>query len=291
MAVVTTTQVAALPPGLHDAEVDALLAASAALLATDIVFVGVFLEETFTYARVVGELDGIREGGESPGEATLCHRMLAGAPSISTDLPNDRHYRDAPGVSKLGLGSYIGVPIHAPDGSVVGTLCGLDRGQVSVGTGALAVLHRLADAIGTHVGASRLRDHVVRRTPAGWVVGEQADRHDSLITALTLADLLAEDAAVPVRPSRSGPAETEVERLRAAVEQLEHALAARVAVEQAIGVLAERLAIAPRSAFERMRSVARRHGRRVHELARDVVRSAVDPACPLPLELARPRRR
>lgn len=287
----TTAQGRTLPPGLHDAEIDALLAAAAALLATDVVFVGVFHAETFTFARVIGELTGISEGDETAAETTLCYRMLTGAPSISTDLIHDRRYNDAPVVTQLGLGSYIGVPIHGPDGTLVGTLCGLDRGRAGVGAGALAVLERLADAIGSHVGASRLRGHVVRRTPAGWVVGERADREESLLTALTLADLLAEDTAVPARPSRGGAPTTEVERLRTAVEQLEHALAARVEVEQAIGVLAERLGIAPRSAFERMRSVARRHGRRVHELARDVVRSATDPACPLPLELARPHRR
>jgi hypothetical protein len=66
---------------------------------------------------------------------------------------------------------------------------------------------------------------------------------------------------------------------------LEHALASRVIVEQAIGVLAERNRIRPRDAFERLRRTARGMGRRVHDLARQVVDSVGDPRAALPGEL------
>ena len=79
------------------------------------------------------------------------------------------------------------------------------------------------------------------------------------------------------------------------VAQLEHALAARVRVEQAIGVLAERHRLRPRQAFDLLRSVARSAGQRVIELAENVVDSASNPLLPLPEELARkqapPRKR
>ena len=73
------------------------------------------------------------------------------------------------------------------------------------------------------------------------------------------------------------------------VAQLEHALSARVRVEQAIGVLAERHRLRPRQAFDLLRSVARSSGRRVIEIAEDVVDSASNPLLPLPDELARER--
>jgi hypothetical protein len=50
-----------------------------------------------------------------------------------------------------------------------------------------------------------------------------------------------------------------------------------VVVEQAIGVLAERLSVAPREAFERLRKVSRSRGRKVHDLARLVVESIAPP--------------
>ena len=71
------------------------------------------------------------------------------------------------------------------------------------------------------------------------------------------------------------------------VAQLEHALAARVRVEQAIGVLAERHRLQPRQAFDLLRRVARSAGRRVNEVAESVVDSASNPLLPLPEELAR----
>jgi len=59
-------------------------------------------------------------------------------------------------------------------------------------------------------------------------------------------------------------------------------------VEQAIGVLTERLGYPPRECFERLRRVARGNGQRVHELAREVVASACDDSILLPDELEMP---
>ncbi len=78
-------------------------------------------------------------------------------------------------------------------------------------------------------------------------------------------------------------------KLRATIGQLEHALTARVRVEQAIGVLAERHRIQPRQAFEQLRAAARNRGKRVIDVASDVVASATNPLLQLPDELSRPR--
>jgi len=79
----------------------------------------------------------------------------------------------------------------------------------------------------------------------------------------------------------------EAERLAVTVAQLEHALASRVRVEQAIGVLAERHRLRPREAFDLLRGAARSRGSRVTEMAQDVVASAANPLTRLPDELSR----
>lgn len=79
----------------------------------------------------------------------------------------------------------------------------------------------------------------------------------------------------------------EAARLAVTVTQLEHALASRVRVEQAIGVLAERHRLRPREAFDLLRGAARSRGRRITEIAQDVVASAANPLLRLPEELAR----
>ena len=151
---------------------------------------------------------------------------------------------------------------------------------------------------------------LVRRSRKGWQVGpeETAD----LTSAMVLADLLAADLGSPTAPPSgplvappAGPSAVtqraqeveadEAARLAVTVAQLEHALSARVRVEQAIGVLAERHRLRPRQAFDLLRNVARSSGQKVIEIAEAVVDSTSNPLLPLPEELARkqtaPRRR
>ena len=135
---------------------------------------------------------------------------------------------------------------------------------------------------------------VVRRSEQGWQVGDE--QAADLTSAMVLADLLAAElgspGSAPIPPA--GPArsprsteEGEAARLAVTVAQLEHALTARVRVEQAIGVLAERHRLRPRQAFDLLRSVARSGGRRVIEIAETVVDSTTNPLLLLPEELAR----
>jgi hypothetical protein len=129
---------------------------------------------------------------------------------------------------------------------------------------------------------------VVRRSEQGWQVGDE--QAADLTSAMVLADLLAAELGSPAPPPASPPRSTEegeAARLAVTVAQLEHALTARVRVEQAIGVLAERHRLRPRQAFDLLRNVARSGGRRVIEIAETVVDSASNPLLTLPEELAR----
>jgi hypothetical protein len=132
---------------------------------------------------------------------------------------------------------------------------------------------------------------VVRRTKDGWRVG--SDDLPDLTCAMILADLLAAENGMPEAQGAKPPAQaaqvSETGKLRATVGQLEHALVTRIRVEQAIGVLAERHRIKPRQAFEQLREAARSRGRRVIDIAGDVVASASNPLLQLPDELSRPR--
>jgi len=59
--------------------------------------------------------------------------------------------------------------------------------------------------------------------------------------------------------------------------QLEQALESRIVIEQAKGVLAERLELEPNRAFEILRRAARSQRRRIHVLAEEVVGSRQTP--------------
>ena len=60
-------------------------------------------------------------------------------------------------------------------------------------------------------------------------------------------------------------------------EQLAEALNSRIAIEQAKGVIAERLSCGVDEAFARLRRFARSRQRRLSEVARDVVEGELTP--------------
>ena len=267
---------------LHHPAIDAALATAAGLVGMEVVFIGGLTDEEFSFARVHGDIPGIDEGLRLPRADSFCHRLLQGAPASTADAAHEPAYADAPARAAFGITSYVGVPVRGSDGAVVGTLCGIDRHSVPVRDDAVAVLSALAGVVAAHIWSDDIA--VVRRTDKGWRVGTDAE--DDLLAAMVLADLLAGDSPASGRPGRAEDDDSEMDRLRTAVAQLEHALAARVTVEQAIGVLAERQHLAPRAAFERLRKAARSRGRKVHDLARVVIASVNDPSAPLPPELA-----
>ncbi|WP_236831726.1 ANTAR domain-containing protein [Blastococcus sp. KM273128] len=139
------------------------------------------------------------------------------------------------------------------------------------------------------------------RTVRGWVVvplpggpagGEPVE---DVVEGMTLADLVADELGGLPEPDRSArrsargpgatpddtdPVDARIAALERTVAQLEHALAARVSTERAIGVLAERQGTSPRTAFEGLRRDARTQGRPVVELAREVLGSLAPDVAP-----------
>ena len=267
--------------------VDAVLSTAATLLNMEVVFLGGLTDDTFTFERVHAKADwaGVGEGVSFPRTDSFCHRLLGGAPPHTADADSSPDYLGAPARTNLGVKSYVGVPVRDASGVVVATLCGIDRGGVQVSEDAIAVLTQLAEVVSAQLGPLASESVVIRRAPdGGWEVG--GDRTEDLTSAMVLADLLAAEITPQGRPAKSEAPLDELAQLRLSVKQLEHALAARVVVEQAIGVLTERQGSSPRDAFERLRKVARSRGRKVHDLAREVVASASHHAVPLPPALA-----
>lgn len=254
-----------------------------------LVFVSAIDAQTFTWRALHGKLDGITAGASLPLSETFCSRLLGGAPSSTADAALDPAYSDVPLRSALPITSYVGVPLRQA-GVITGTLGGFDAGVTSIAPADLRVLASL----GRMITAESARDPEVRlrRTAAGWEVEEPngtTSSADDLTVAMSLADLVAaedSDSAAPQRPPRAGDDLSENERLRVQISQLEHALSARVVIEQAIGVLSQRFSLTPREAFDRLRKAARSRGQRVHDLAVSIVQSARDDTVGLPADLS-----
>ncbi len=78
-------------------------------------------------------------------------------------------------------------------------------------------------------------------------------------------------------------------RAQERIAQLDEALESRIVIEQAKGVLAERLAVTVGEAFDILRYAARSHRTKLHEVARRVVEEGQTPA-PVVVAIARASR-
>ena len=86
----------------------------------------------------------------------------------------------------------------------------------------------------------------------------------------SLAQALADVATIGILQERGS------RRREVLAEQLQDALTSRIVIEQAKGVIAERLGVHVDEAFAQMRGHARSHGERLSEVARRVVSRELD---------------
>ena len=66
-------------------------------------------------------------GRQVPLSHSLCQHVVGtGAPLVIDDARTNPLVRDNGGVTDLGVGAYLGVPVRAPDGQVLGSMCAID---------------------------------------------------------------------------------------------------------------------------------------------------------------------
>jgi hypothetical protein len=262
------------------------MSTAASVLGMEIVFLGGSTEDTFTFEKVEGQPPSGRASRRAaPARARLAVPPPARRRAVAHERRrNDPDYSDAAKRDELGITSYVGVPIRtAPAGRrrrCAASTAARSRCPTSARGAAVAGRrHRRPPRPAHHEGL------VIRRAPeGGWSVGEP--QTGDLTSAMVLADLLASELAPGNRPPKGDAPLDEVGQLRMSVKQLEHALAARVVVGAGDRVLPERQRSSPRQAFERCARWPRSRGRKVHDLSREIVMSATDPAVPLPPEIA-----
>lgn len=95
----------------------------------------------------------VREGDTIDPLQGYCSLMLSGQiPPVVTDLRVHPLTALMPVTAATGAGTYCGVPVHLPDGSLYGTLCGLDRDtDVALDAQHIQALRALANLIGTRL--------------------------------------------------------------------------------------------------------------------------------------------
>jgi diguanylate cyclase (GGDEF)-like protein len=78
-------------------------------------------------AADAGTRYGVEPGRSFRWTDTFCSRMVLGhGPGIAPSMRDVPAYAQAPLAGQLPVGAYVGVPLRRSDGSLFGTLCGLD---------------------------------------------------------------------------------------------------------------------------------------------------------------------
>ncbi len=108
---------------------------------------------------------GKTAGGSHAWSDSFCQHMITGsAPQIAPDAMAVPQYSAAGVAQVLSIGAYVGVPICDGDGSLFGTLCGMDP---AIQPGELLdqapLLHMLAALLGQTLHADRLRAEALDR--------------------------------------------------------------------------------------------------------------------------------
>lgn len=107
------------------ATISAMLRRVRQLFRMDVVFVARIADGRRTFEHVEAP-DGsrVRVGGSDPQEESYCYHIVEGR--LPQVIPDTGALQETSGLAVthlLEIGSYVGVPILLPDGSVYGTLC------------------------------------------------------------------------------------------------------------------------------------------------------------------------
>ncbi|HWC32663.1 MAG TPA: HD domain-containing phosphohydrolase, partial [Actinomycetota bacterium] len=108
--------------------VERVLALARDQLRMDVAFMGELVDGREVFRAVVGDgaAFGVETGAELALSETLCDRMLNGRiPNIVADSATEPEIAGLAAVRDGGIGSYVGVPLHFPDGRLYGALCTL----------------------------------------------------------------------------------------------------------------------------------------------------------------------
>jgi signal transduction histidine kinase len=116
--------------GLLDSEVeeefDRLTRLAARLLGAPATFFSLVDADRDFYKSCVGFDEPLSSARELRG-VTFCHySLVADGALVIPDTRADPVYRNVPTVESLGVAAYLGVPIRAPGGEVLGSFCAID---------------------------------------------------------------------------------------------------------------------------------------------------------------------
>jgi two-component sensor histidine kinase len=119
---------------------------------------------------------------QTPLSHSFCRHVVAGdAPLVVADARGHPLVCDSPAVAELGVAAYLGAPLRAPGGLVLGSLCVIDTAPRAWAEEDVAIVRDLAEAAATEVA---LRLELAERTGAEAVRSAAIERERQRLEAV-----------------------------------------------------------------------------------------------------------
>lgn len=133
---------------------------------------------------------------ETPLNSSFCQYVVtADTPLAVSDARLHPMLASNGAVAGLGVVAYLGVPIHAPTGHVIGSLCAIDHNARDWNDGQLAALSDLAAVIETEL---QLRRSVSDRAVIGSELNHRIKNLFTVVSGVVRLSRRAHDAAEPM---------------------------------------------------------------------------------------------
>ena len=133
---------------VDDAPMDGHAHAVRRVLGCDASLVTVLDADSQRFLGLSGLEGSARARRGTPLDRSLCRLVAArDAPLQLDDLAAEPAFRDHPARTELGIEAYLGVPLRAPSGEVVGAVCGLGHTPHAWTDGDLDRLHAMRDLV------------------------------------------------------------------------------------------------------------------------------------------------
>jgi hypothetical protein len=142
---------------------DRLASAAAQQTGAPVALVSMVGADSQVFASQVGLGEPWASRRGTPMSHSICqYVVIDDAPLIVPDTRADPRLRDSPAIDDLQVAAYVGYPLHAPDGAVLGSFCVIDTVPHDWTPQELAVVQALATAAETDHGLEHRGGHALR---------------------------------------------------------------------------------------------------------------------------------
>jgi signal transduction histidine kinase len=117
----------------------------ARLLDVPVALISIVTDDRQFFPAAVGLGEPWRSRGETPLSMSFCQHVVVGdAPLVVVDSPQDARVAGNGAIGELDVVAYLGVPLRAPDGQPLGSVCAIDHRPRTWSDGDLEVLEQVA---------------------------------------------------------------------------------------------------------------------------------------------------